>query len=106
VVDFYPILLRAINALPESTKETRRGVFDRAVLALEQTDGLGDEDRETYRPAIEAAYLRIESSFSAHESARQEEAHLAVLQRLEEFLSAEVDAPLSSDNSAEQKRRA
>lgn len=66
MVDYYPVLDRAIAALNPNTKEARRVLYDRARRAL--VDGLrasdpklSDTDLRTQSAALEAAIRRVES---------------------------------------------
>ena len=65
MVDYFPVLERAVAALNPNTKEARRVLYDRARRAL--VDGLrasdptlSDTDLKTQSAALEAAIRRVE----------------------------------------------
>ena len=67
MVDYFPVLDRAVAALNPNTKEARRALYDRARRAL--VDGLragdptlSDTDLKTQSALLEAAIRRIEAS--------------------------------------------
>jgi lipoprotein-anchoring transpeptidase ErfK/SrfK len=68
MVDYFPVLNRAVGALDPNTSETRRGVYDRARRAL--VDGLrssdptlSDIDLRTQSAALEDAIRQVESQY-------------------------------------------
>jgi lipoprotein-anchoring transpeptidase ErfK/SrfK len=68
MVDYFPVLNRAVGALDPNTPETRRGVYDRARRAL--VDGLrssdpalSDSDLRTQSAALEDAIRQVESQY-------------------------------------------
>ena len=68
MVDYFPVLNRAVGALDPNTSETRRGVYDRARRAL--VDGLrssdptlSDTDLRTQSAALEDAIRQVESQY-------------------------------------------
>lgn len=70
MADYYPLLARAISALPENNGETRRTVYERARTALlAQLRGadppLPDEEVTRERLALEEAVRRVESEYVA-----------------------------------------
>lgn len=70
MADYYPLLARAISALPENTGEARRTVYERARSALlAQLRGadppLPDEEVTRERLALEEAVRRVESEYAA-----------------------------------------
>lgn len=69
MVDYFPVLERAVAALNPNTKEARRVLYDRARRAL--VDGLrasdptlSDTDLKTQSSALEAAIRRVEEGVS------------------------------------------
>lgn len=70
MADYFPLLARAISALPENNGEARRVVYERARAALlAQLRGavppLPDEDVTRERLALEEAVRRVESEYAA-----------------------------------------
>lgn len=70
MADYYPLLARAITALPENTGEARRTVYERARSALlAQLRGadppLPDEEVTRERLALEEAIRRVETEYAA-----------------------------------------
>ncbi|MDF2995977.1 MAG: hypothetical protein K0R27_1614 [Xanthobacteraceae bacterium] len=70
MADYYPLLARAISALPENNGEARRTVYERARSALlAQLRGadppLPDEEVTRERLALEEAVRRVETEYSA-----------------------------------------
>ena len=68
MVDYFPVLNRAVGALDPNTPETRRGVYDRARRAL--IDGLrasdptlSDTDLKTQSAALEGAIRQVELQY-------------------------------------------
>ena len=68
MVDYFPVLNRAVGALDPNTPETRRGVYDRARRAL--VDGLrssdptlSDSDLRTQSVALEDAIRQVELQY-------------------------------------------
>ncbi len=68
MVDYFPVLNRAVGALDPNTPETRRGVYDRARRAL--VDGLrssdptlSDSDLRTQSAALEDAIRQVELQY-------------------------------------------
>jgi len=68
MVDYFPVLNRAVGALDPNTPETRRGVYDRARRAL--IDGLrssdptlSDTDLRTQSVALEGAIRQVELQY-------------------------------------------
>ena len=66
MVDYFPVLDRAVAALDPNTKDARRVLYDRARRAL--VDGLrssdptlSDTDLKTQSVALEAAIRRVET---------------------------------------------
>ncbi|MBB4198628.1 hypothetical protein CCR94_19475 [Rhodoblastus sphagnicola] len=81
MADYYPLLARAVAALPNSTPETRKAIYDRAKKALlgqlhamQPPPPQGAIDREAQ--ALDEAVARLESEFAvaAIAKARAEEA--------------------------------
>jgi lipoprotein-anchoring transpeptidase ErfK/SrfK len=73
MVDYFPVLERAVAALDPNTKEARRVVYDRARRAL--VDGLrasdptlSDTDLKTQSMALEAAIRRVEAEAAGGEA--------------------------------------
>jgi lipoprotein-anchoring transpeptidase ErfK/SrfK len=71
MVDYFPVLERAVAALNPNTKEARRALYDRARRAL--VDGLrasdptlSDTDLRTQSVALEAAIRRVEGEALRH----------------------------------------
>ena len=70
MADYYPLLARAISALPENNGEARRTVYERARSALlAQLRGadppLPDEEVTRERLALEEAVRRVETEYAA-----------------------------------------
>ncbi len=68
MVDYFPVLNRAVGALNPNTPEARRGLYDRARRAL--IDGLrasdptlSDTDLKTQSVALEGAIRQVELQF-------------------------------------------
>lgn len=82
MADYYPLLVRAISALPQKTGENRRAVYDRARSALvRQLRGVdpplpeGEITRE--RLSLEEAIRRMEAEYSAQDNGSQDNGALA-----------------------------
>jgi len=60
MVDFYPVLSRAMRELPHPTSEARRHVFERALAALNEVQGLSDDLVTRCMSALHEAYVRLE----------------------------------------------
>ncbi len=68
MADYYPLLARALDALPDRTPAMRRAVYDRArnalVAQLRSIDPpLSEEDIDTERRALDAAINRLEATY-------------------------------------------
>ena len=68
MADYYPLLARALDALPDRTPAMRRAVYDRArnalVAQLRSIDPpLSEEDIDTERRALDAAITRLEATY-------------------------------------------
>jgi hypothetical protein len=62
--DFYPVIMRAVEALDPNTPATRRAVYDRARKALlAALQPFPPDTRKEERAALEAAISRIERGF-------------------------------------------
>jgi hypothetical protein len=62
--DFYPVIMRAVEALDSNTRATRRAVYDRARKALlAALQPFPPDTRKEERAALEAAISRIERGF-------------------------------------------
>ena len=93
MVDYFPVLNRAVGALDPNTPETRRGVYDRARRAL--IDGLrssdptlSDTDLRTQSAALEGAIRQVELQYEVEAlrgvaAARRAFAHAAPGRRRE-----------------------
>ncbi len=73
MVDYFPVLERAVAALKPNTREARRDVYDRARRAL--VDGLrasdptlSETDLKTQTMALEAAIRRVEAEIAGGEA--------------------------------------
>jgi hypothetical protein len=65
MIDFYPVLARAVRDLPDPNAEARRGVFSRAVEALSDVHGLSDDLLSRFLSALHEAYVRLECEYLA-----------------------------------------
>jgi len=68
MVDYFPVLNRAVGALDPSTPETRSGVYDRARRALidglrSSDPALSDTDLRTQSAALEGAIRQVELQY-------------------------------------------
>ncbi|TXN19819.1 histidine kinase, partial [Methylobacterium sp. WL9] len=68
MADYYPLLARALDALPDRTPALRKAVYDRARSALigqlrTLEPPLPDEAIETERKALDAAIERLEAAY-------------------------------------------
>lgn len=68
MADYYPLLARALDALPDRTPAMRRAVYDRArnalVAQLRSIDPpLSEDDIDTERRALDAAITRLEATY-------------------------------------------
>ena len=68
MVDYFPVLNRAVGALDPNTPETRRGVYDRARRALidglrSSDPALSDTDLRTQSAALEGAIRQVELQY-------------------------------------------
>ncbi|AWN34625.1 histidine kinase [Methylobacterium radiodurans] len=68
MADYYPLLARALDALPDRTPAMRRAVYDRArnalVAQLRSIDPpLSEDDIDTERRALDSAITRLEATY-------------------------------------------
>lgn len=68
MADYYPLLARALDALPDRTPAMRRAVYDRArnalVAQLRSIDPpLSEDDIDTERRALDTAITRLEATY-------------------------------------------
>src|SRR3954469_16496317 len=66
MADYYPLIARAVDGIPEGTPESRRAVYERARTALMQQlrsldPPLSEEDIERERLSLDEAIGRVES---------------------------------------------
>jgi len=83
MADYYPLLARALDALPDRTPAMRRAVYDRArnalVAQLRSIDPpLSEDDIDTERRALDAAITRLEATYDIPAAANDPDAAPAV----------------------------
>src|SRR3954469_23944109 len=66
MADYYPLIARAVDGIPEGTPESRRAVYERARTALMQQlrslePPLSEEDIERERLSLDDAITRVEA---------------------------------------------
>ena len=83
MADYYPLLARALDALPDRTPAMRRAVYDRArnalVAQLRSIDPpLSEDDIDTERRALDTAITRLEATYDIPAAANDPDAAPAV----------------------------
>lgn len=96
MADYYPLLTRALEALPDRSGDTRRTVYDRARSALvgqlrSLDPPLSDADIARERKALEEAIGRIETEHGGSAA---------------EMAAAEIEAPPPAPAEADEEKRA